>query len=247
MSRILAEPAIAPVTCLWEDTLHGGASWSLILKRGNIIRIEDVEGGANVAALFYNYECPVERYNMPDTLKAQHTAHLIKNFVIYSDMGRVLASIVEDTCGWHDPLSGHNDAAAILKKYGAGTYQDCLNGWRRNPRDNFLRELGKYGLGLRDLGPCINFFSKVVVQNDGGMEFAPDNSKPGSVVEIRAEMNLLVILDAGQHPLDPNPEYAPKSVRFSVSKSHPAGPDDPCRRSRPENERGFINTERYFL
>ncbi|HWE00278.1 MAG TPA: urea amidolyase associated protein UAAP1 [Bryobacteraceae bacterium] len=243
MSQAVAEPAVY----LWEDTLHGGASWSLILKRGNALRIEDVEGGANVAALFYNYECPVERYNMPDTLKAQHTAHLTKNFVIYSDMGRVLASIVEDTCGWHDPLSGHNDAAAVLKKYGFGTYQDCLNAWRRSPRDNFLQELGKYDLGLRDLGPCINFFSKVVVRNDGGMEFAPGNSKPGSYVEIRAEMNLLVVLDAGQHPLDPNPEYAPKSARFSVLKSEPAGPDDPCRRSCPENERGFINTGRYFL
>ena len=247
MSLTAVEAVVAPRVCLWGDTLHGGASWSLILKRGNALRIEDPEGGANVAALFFNYDCPVERYNMPDTLKAQHTAHLTRNFVIYSDMGRILGSIAEDTCGWHDPLCGHNTAADVLKKYGPGTYQDCLNDWRRNPRDNFLQELAKYGLSLRDLGPCINFFSKVVVHNDGGMEFIPGNSKPGSSVGIRAEMNLLVILDAGQHPLDPNPNYAPKPVRFSVLKSEPAGPTDPCRLSRPENERGFINTERYFL
>ena len=247
MSLTAAEAATASPVCLWRDTLHGGASWSLILKRGNALRIEDFEGGANVAGLFFNYDCPVERYNMPDTLKAQHTAHLTKNFVIYSDMGRVLGSIVEDTCGWHDPLCGHNTAAEVLKKYGTGTYQECLNDWRRNPRDNFLQELAKYGLGLRDLGPCINFFSKVVVQSDGGMEFVPGNSKPGSYVEIRAEMNLLVVLDSGQHPLDPNPKYAPTPVRLSVLKREPAGPNDPCRLSRPENERGFINTERYFL
>lgn len=252
MSQSAVEAAKAPSECLWpgclwQDTLHGGSSWSLILRRGNALRIEDPEGGSNVAVLLYNYDCPVERYNMPDTLKAQHTAHLTKGFVIYSDMGRVLASFVEDTCGWHDPLGGHNDAAAVLDKYGPGSYQDCLNSWRQNPRDNFLLELEKYGLGLRDLGPCINLFSKVVVDDDGSMRFIEGNSKPGSSVELRAEMNLLVILDSGQHPLDPNPEYAPKTVRFSVRKSSPAGPDDPCRLFRPENARGFINTERYFL
>ena len=70
--------------------VQAGASFSLILRRGRELRIEDSEGGANVAALFYNYECPVERYNMPDTLKAQHTAHLTRGFVLYSDMGRIL-------------------------------------------------------------------------------------------------------------------------------------------------------------
>ena len=81
--------SIPPI--LWADTIGAGASWSLILRRGNILRLEDTEGGANVAALFYNFDCPVERYNMPDTLKAQHTAHLTEGFVLYSDMGRVLA------------------------------------------------------------------------------------------------------------------------------------------------------------
>jgi hypothetical protein len=232
---------------LWQDTIHGGASWSLLLRRGNELRIEDNEGGANVAALFYNYECPVERYTMPDTLKAQHTAHLTRGFVLYSDMGRVLCSVTEDTRGWHDPLGGHNDAAAVRMKYGASTYQEDRNEWHRNTRDNFLAELGKHGLGLRDLSPNVNFFSKVVVQNDGSMEFIRGDSAPGDFVTLRAEMNLLVILDTGQHPLDPNPRYAPKPVRFSIRKAAPVAGDDLCRISRAENARGFINTERYFL
>ena len=66
-------------------------------------------------------------------------------------------------------------------------------------------------------------------------------------VELRAEMNLLVILDTGRHPLDPNPQVAPKPVRIQVLAGEPAGPDDPCRLKCPENARGFINTERYFL
>jgi urea carboxylase-associated protein 2 len=232
---------------LWEDTIQGGASWSLILRRGNLLRLEDIEGGANVAALFYNWECLVERYNMPDTLKGQHTAHLTKGFVLYSDMGRVIASITADSCGWHDPLGGHNDAALVASKYGKSTYQEHRNDWYRNTRDNFIEEAGRYGLSLRDIGPNVNFFSKVVVDQTGAMSFVPGNSKAGDYVEIRAEMNLLVILDTGQHPLDPGREYAPKPVRFSIQRAAAVAANDPCRVSRPENTRAFINTERYFL
>jgi len=233
--------------CLWEDTIEAGASWALILRRGNSLRIEDPNGGANVAAMFYNFDCPVERYNMPDTLKAQHIAHLTKGFVLYSDMGRILCSITDDSCGWHDPLCSHNDAAAVASKYGASSYQTDRNAWHRNTRDNFLAEASKYGLGLRDIGQNVNFFSKVVVEESGAMIFVPGNSKAGDYVELRAEMNVLVILDTGQHPLDPNPVYDPRPVRFQVGQATPPGPDDPCRISRRENERGFINTERYFL
>jgi urea carboxylase-associated protein 2 len=231
---------------LWEDTIAPGASWSLILRRGEALRLEDIWGGANVAALFYNFDCPVERYNMPDTLKAQHIAHLTKSHVIYSDMGRILCSITEDTCGWHDPLGGYNDAQLVAAKYGRADYQEHRNEWHRNTHDNLLEELMKYGLGLRDLGPPINFFSKVRVEFDGSMTFMTDNSKAGDCVRLRAEMNLLVVLDTGQHPLDPNPKYDPKPVHFSVRRAAPVAADDPCRLSCPENARGFINTERYF-
>jgi uncharacterized protein len=232
---------------LWGDTIQPGASWSLLLRRGHELRLEDSQGGVNVGALFYNYDCPVERYNMPDTLKAQHTAHLIKGLVLYSDMGRILCSITEDTRGWHDPLGGHNDARAVREKYGPSSYQEQRNAWYRNPHDNFLVELGKHGLGLRDLSPNVNFFSKVVVGNDGAMAFVPGPVAAGDSVTLRAEMNLLVILDTGQHPLDPNPGYAPKPAAFSIRNAPPVGADDPCRLARPENARGFINTERYFL
>ncbi len=231
---------------LWNDIVQGGASWALHLRRGNTLRLEDIEGGANVATLLYNSDCYVERYNMPDTLKAQHIAHLTTGFVLYSDMGRVLASVTEDSCGWHDPLAGFNNAAAVASKYGADTYQNKRNAWHRNSHDNFIQEVAKYGLSLRDLGPTVNFFSKVQVELDGAMRYVPGNSKAGDSVELRAEMNLLVVLDTGQHPLDPNPVYAPKPVRIVVSKGQPAGENDPCRHSRPENARGFINTERYF-
>ena len=232
---------------LWQETLAGGATWSHVLKRATVLRITDLEGGANVGAMFYNFENPLERYNMPDTLKAQHIARLTRGFVLYSDMGRVLCSITEDTCGWHDPLSGHSTAALVRAKYGEKSYQDARNDYYQNARDGFTIELAKYGLGERDLVANVNFFSKVVVADNGAMRYEPGHSRAGDFVDLRAEMNTLVILNTCQHPLDPTPSYAPKPVGLAISRVPPAAPDDPCRLSRPENERGFILTERYFL
>jgi uncharacterized protein len=232
---------------LWEETVQPGASWSHVLKRGTALRMVDLEGDANVGAMFYNFECPVERYNMPDTLKAQHIARLTKGFVLYSDMGRVLGSVTDDSVGWHDPISGCSDAAMVKAKYGEANYQEHRNDYYKNAYTSFLVEMGKWGLGPRDLVSNVNFFSRVVVDDGGRMNFVPGNSKAGDFVELRAEMNTLVILNTCQHPLDPNPRYAPKPVQLSIRRVPPPAGDDPCRMSRPENERGFTLTERYFL
>jgi urea carboxylase-associated protein 2 len=232
---------------LWEETVRPAASWSHVLKRGTLLRITDIQGGANVGALFYNFECPVERYNMPDTLKAQHIARLTQGFVLYSDMGRILCSMVEDTVGWHDPLGGCSNAAMVRAQYGEGAYQQLRNDYYRNGHDSFLVELGKWGLGPRDLVPNVNFFSRVDVGAEGAMTWHEGNSPAGSYVELRAEMNVLTVLNTCPHPLDPSPEYRPKPVSLSIRHAPPVAADDPCRLSRPENGRGFTLTERYFL
>ena len=92
--RFVAQP---PGPVLWEDLIPAGCHWSGVIRRGVTLRLTDLEGGANCAALFYNFEEKTERYNMPDTLKAQHTAFLTAGHVCYSDMGRVLCSITADT------------------------------------------------------------------------------------------------------------------------------------------------------
>src|SRR5678816_1076682 len=116
--------AIDPALIRFEELVHAGANWSHVLKRGTTLRITNVEGGANVSALFYNFELFCERLNLPDTLKCQHTAKLTKGHCLYSDMGRILVSIPEDTCGWHDPLSGCSNARGIERKYGSHPYQE---------------------------------------------------------------------------------------------------------------------------
>jgi urea carboxylase-associated protein 2 len=231
---------------LVEEPLRGGQMWSRVLRRGQRLKLTDVEGGACVGALFYNADDLSERYNMPDTLKAQHVARLTAGTVLYSDMGRILCSIVADSLGWHDTISGHGTAKHSLAKYGEGSYQELRNEYFRNTRDNFLIELGKYGLGKRDLGPNLNFFVKIAVADDGGFRYVSGHSRAADSVELRAELNTLVVLSNTPHPLDPSPKYAPSPVLLGVRAGIPAGADDPCRRAGPENARGFALTERYF-
>lgn len=237
----------APDLVLWQETLPGGAHWSGLLRRGNTLRLTDLHGRGNVSALFFNHEDRTERYNMPDTLKAQHTAYLTRGHVCYSDMGRVLCSIPEDSCGWHDTVCGVLDAERCEARYGTARYQEHRNAMHRNGRDGFLVELGKWGLGKRDIVANANFFSKVVPDADGRLHFDSAHRAPGQYVDLRFEMNVLVVLSAAPHVFDPAPRYEPSEVQLTAWRSGTAGADDVCRLSCAENDRGFINTERWFL
>ncbi len=237
----------SPELVLWEDTLAGGAHWSGVLRRGTTLRLTDLEGRANVSALFFNQDQKTERYNMPDTLKAQHTAHLTRGHALYSDMGRVLCSIPDDSCGWHDTVCGVIDAQTVRRRYGEANYQAHRNAMYRNGHDGFLVELAKWGLDRRDVVANVNFFSKAVADEAGRLHFDTAHRAPGQHVDLRFEMNVLVVLSAAPHPLDPATSYAPTPVQLTAWRSGTAGADDVCRLLCPENDRGYINTERGFL
>ena len=232
---------------LYEELVPGGGHTSFVLKRGQLLRLTDIEGGANVSLLLLNAHEKSERLNLPDTLKCQHTARLTAGHCLYSDMGRILAAITADTCGWHDSIGGLLNAVEVAEKYGQGRYQELRNGFFRNGMDNLLVELGKWDLGLADLLMNLNLFSKVTVDNDGCFHFEAGNSKAGDYLELYAPMDTLVVLTALQHPMDPNPLYAPKPVQLSWQQVQSDGISVLCRTSRPENGRGFHNTERLYI
>jgi urea carboxylase-associated protein 2 len=231
---------------LFEEHLPAGGLWSWVLRRHTTLRITDLEGGANVGLMAYNAKAPTDRLNLPDTLKSQYTARLTRGHVLMSDMGRAMLSITADTVGWHDPLGGHGNAALVKQKYGEKNYQTARNDWYRNAHDNFLVELGKHGLGKRDFVANVNFFSRINVDADGGMTYKAGNSSAGDSVDLRAEMEVLVVLNTCQHPLDPSLSYAPKPVKLSILQTPPPGVDDFCRNFRAENQRSFALTERYY-
>lgn len=231
---------------LWDEFIPGGGHWSFKLRRGLTLRITDLHGGANVSAMFYHAKLLSERYSMADSLKAQHTAHFHRGHVLMSDMGRVLCSISDDSLGWHDPLSGITDAAWVKARYGERPYQTHRNAMYQNARDGMLLELAKWGLGARDLQAPLNLFSKVLADEEGQLALVPGFSQAGDAIDLRCEMDTVIVLGASQHPLDLQPTYSPKPVKLTVWDSGPAAAEDICRGLRPENARALTNTERFY-
>ena len=243
----MTSPSLTLETPLREETVPGGGHLSFVLKRGQVLRITDIEGGANAALMLLNAQQRSDRLNLPDTLKGQHTARLTAGHCLVSDMGRVLAAITADTCGWHDPFGGVLNADEVREKYGAGRYQELRNGFFRNGHDNLLVEMSKWNLDLQDLLMVVNLFSKVVVDAEGTFKFIPGHSKAGDHVELFAPMDTLVFLTALQHPMDPEPRYAPRPLHLSWTQAHGDALTVGCRTSRPENARAFRNTELFNL
>lgn len=234
-------------TPILDTTLPGGASLTRVARRGTELTFTDIEGGANVSVLLYRADAPLERYCMPDTLKAQHVSRITTGTALYSDMGRVMASVVADTCGWHDTICGHLTAEMVESRFGYAGYQEHRNGWRRSAREAFLVELAKHGLGARDLVANLNLFSKVQAQDDGTLAYVPGNSPAGAMVRLRLEMDVLIVMVNVAHPLDPSTTWAPGAVGLTLEPSPGAvADDDAVRRSCPENERGFAATEELY-
>src|SRR5260370_39964078 len=172
---------------------------------------------------------------MGDHVKVQFTAFLTRGRVLYSDMGRVLVSIVGDTCGWHDTLSGCGDAVSSVASFGEGGYQELRNDFHRNARDNFLVELGKHQLGKRDLVANVNFFVRVTADDDGNLAWQRGNSRPGASVDLRAEMDTPVGLTNTPHPPDPAPPSAPPHVALVICPARPPASHHARRRPPPEH------------
>ena len=236
----------------YTTTLPGNGHWSLELRRGTLMKITDIEGGANVGMLFYNPRNLLERYNAPDTLKCQHTFKLQRGNCLYSDMGRIFASLVEDYSAngagnWHDTICGNSTAAIVEQQWGKRDYQSHRNQWRQNGYDAFLTELAKYGLGRADMAANINWFSKVIADEQGNIQLDTKNQAKGNSVTLRFEMDTLVVMHACPHPLNKSKSYPFTPVDIELSEAAPVADDDYCKNFREENQRGFQNNALYYL
>lgn len=230
----------------WSEILPGGAHWGWRLSRGTALRFAALEARANCSVVLYAAHNPIERYNMPDTLKAQHTAHFRAGHVLMTDMGRSIASFTHDTLGWHDPLGALLDTPTMEAKYGSKRYEQHRNAMHRSGRDGLLIETGKHGLTLRDQIAPVNLFSQVVVDDEGAFRFMP-RDVAGAQVELRLDMDAIVCVSTAPHPLDPRPGWAPGKVGIAAWKRGPAPADDPCRAFRPENARALHNSDVFAL
>lgn len=236
----------------YTTEIPGNSHWSLELRRGTFMKITDLQGGANVGMLFYNPRNLLERYNAPDTLKCQHTFKLQHGNCLYSDMGRIFASIIEDHSAngegnWHDTVCGNSNAELVEQRWGKRNYQRDRNQWLQNGNDAFLVELAKYGLSKADMASNINWFSKVKANDQGSIWLDSKNQAPGNSVTLRFEMDTLVVLHTCPHPLNFASYYAYTPVQIDLGEADLVADDDYCKNYRPENQRGFKNNALYYL
>ena len=231
---------------IWTKVLKPGEKWSGAIGRGKYVHFKAQGAGANVAVLLYNLLDKTERYNMPDTLKAQFTAHLTQGNILMSDNGRAMASFVQDSLGWHDSICGLTTREMTDEKWGETTYQEQRNDYHRAGMENVAMELVRNGLSMRDLVPCVNLFSKVFIKEDGSMNFEPNWCKEGDTVTLRTEMDCIWILSNTPNPLDDSPEWPSVPVEMSVYDAPVTDLTDECVQHRDENVRAFQNTWDYY-
>ncbi|MBR0558323.1 DUF1989 domain-containing protein [Ciceribacter sp. L1K23] len=229
-------PAVADDKIVHQERIPGGWYWWTRVKANEVLRVSLDEGFSTVSLVAWNAVDPSERMNLPDTVKVQWTTGLGKGRVIFSDMGKVMFSIVEDSSGAHDCLMGGSTSASNARKY-AGANGATL----RNTRENFVLVATKAGLDKRDIPAALALFAPVRVDADGKFEWKADLVGDGDYVDLRAEMDMIVGFSSCPHPLDPNPVYAPNPITITrIAASEPAA-DDLCRTATAEAVRGFEN------
>ncbi|MGD9917525.1 MAG: urea amidolyase associated protein UAAP1 [Paenirhodobacter sp.] len=227
-----ARPAPAPEGVLWQEVVPGGWYYTCKLEKGQILRLQSGGLGASATLAAWSAADTSERQNLPDTCKLQWTTDLKKGRVVFSDMGRVLFSIVEDSAGATDALSGGMPATAPFTPA------------FRSVRENMLIAVAKLGLDKRDLPALISFFAPVRVDAEGGFFWNPALLNGDDWVEIRAEMDMLVAISNTRHPLDPTTGSEVPALTATRIAARPIAEDDLCRTASAEAIRGFENNIR---
>ncbi len=228
----LGLPLAGPV--LHRETLPGGWYWTTRLRPGEGLRLCTPTGTSTVAMVAWSVADPSERLNTADTIKLQWSAALRKGRLLLTDMGRVAFSIVEDSSGAHDTVVGPTTRASAAP----------ANSAARNSRDNFLAAAAKLGLSRRDVPMCVSFFAPVAVDDAGRFVWHGDRRQAGDFIDLRAEMDLWVVLSNAGHPLEPSPVSEPAPVELTVFASPTPAADDACHNAGVEAERAFLSTRR---
>jgi urea carboxylase-associated protein 1 len=208
----IKESRLNPATAVLDHFLPSGEPWLLEIKQGQTLRIVDVEGNQAVDVIFYNRHTPAEHYSATQTMLRQGGIYLTTDSVLYSCDGNPLLTIVADTCGRHDTLGGACAAESNTVRYA------LQKKFMHNCRDNYLIALQHADIGLdkRDLVPNVNFFMNVPVTEQGELTFADGVSAPGKYVELRAEMDIWMLVSNCPQLNNPCNAYNPTPARFIV-------------------------------
>ena len=203
-------------TAVLNEICAAGEPWMGIVKKDQIFRIVDSEGNQAVDTLFYNAADPEERYSAVDTIRRQGNIYLTTGSVLFSNESQPMLTIIADTCGRHDTLGGACSAESNAVRYGLEKHA------MHSCRDSFMYALthcecaSHRAMTKRDIAANINFFMNVPVTLEGGLTFADGLSAPGKYVEMRAEMDVVVMISNCPQLNNPCNDYNPTSIRLLV-------------------------------
>ncbi|MCB8838313.1 DUF1989 domain-containing protein [Aurantimonas sp. VKM B-3413] len=202
----------APVSGTSEtEIVPAGGRWSRRLETGDRLRITDLEGQQAVDFLCYGADLPLDRMNLPNTIKVNKSLYVTKGSRIYSDLARVLMTVEEDSCGYHDTLAGCCSNESNKLRYDVDTTASC--------RSNFIAELAKWAIGPSEIVPNINFFMRVPFREDGHVVISDGISKPGDHVVLKAERPVLAVLSNCPQVHNPAAGLKPTPIEVTVVRA----------------------------
>lgn len=211
---MIVESMLNPTSAVLDQVCDAGDPWMAEVKKGQVFRILDLEGNQAVDTLFYSVSNPEERYSAVDTIARQRQLYLTTGSVLYSSEGNAMLTIVADTCGRHDTLGGACSAESNTIRY------DLAKRPMHSCRDSFMHALNHCGCAAnmtkRDITANINFFMNVPVTAEGTLSFADGISGAGKYVEMRAEMDVIVLISNCPQLNNPCNAYNPTPVRLLV-------------------------------
>jgi urea carboxylase-associated protein 2 len=187
----------------WSESVAPGGYATAVLARGTRVRLSDPDGDACAHLLVHRADGPHERLNVADTVKVPWQAYLGVGHPLLSGFGRALATVIADTSGHHDALTGTTTLAGNEARYGSGAPESASPAGR----ELLLLAALKHGLGPRDLPPSLSFFKGVAVHADGAFDWR-GSAGPGTTVDLLLHVDAIVSLANTAHPLDPRPEFA---------------------------------------
>ncbi len=207
---IPTSPARTLNNAVQDHYIPAEAPFSTVVRKGQILRIEDSYGQQAIDTLFYNAEDFSERYSSQDTMREQGAAYISTGTKIISSEGRLMAVMTADTCGRHDTSAGACSCESNTVRFGHHTK------YLHACRDNFVLEVSKHGMSKRDVVPNINFFMNVPIEPSGEMTIVDGISAPGDYVELKAEMDVLLVISNCPQINNPCNGFDPTPVRVLV-------------------------------
>lgn len=204
---------LKPEQAVVREIVPAGDYYMKVVKAGQTVRLLDLEGNQAADTLFYNANDPAERYSAMDTIREQGNVYLTTGTKLISNDGNVMLEIVADTCGRHDTLGGAcaTESNTVRYAHDKKCMHACRDSWMLAVAEN-----EQFGMSKRDITHNINFFMNVPVTAEGGLTFEDGISAPGKYVELRAAMDVIVLISNCPQLNNPCNGYNPTPIEVLI-------------------------------